>query len=78
MVGYGFTLHSAICQLYSDGTVVQLLNLDLLPGTQHHVQLGIFSVPSHPNTGTGSFEDVVNRLAIRDPTSGEGKPGIES
>ena len=29
----GFTSHSAIFQLYSDGTVVQFPNFDLLPGT---------------------------------------------
>ena len=33
LVGWGFTLHSAIFQLYSDGTVVQFPNFDLLPGT---------------------------------------------
>ena len=31
LVGCGFTLHSAIFELYSDGTVVQFSNLDLLP-----------------------------------------------
>ena len=46
LVGCGLTSHSAITQLYSDKTVVQFPNLDLLPGTQHHGQLGVFSVQS--------------------------------
>ena len=33
LVGWGFTSHSAIFQLYSNGTVVQFPNFDLLPGT---------------------------------------------
>ena len=41
----GLTSHSAITfQLYSDRTVVQFPNLDLLPETQRHGQLGVFSV----------------------------------
>ena len=43
LVGCGLTLHSAIFQLYSDGTVVKFPNFDLLPGTQRHGQLGVFS-----------------------------------
>ena len=73
----GLTSHSAILQLYSDGTVVQFPNFDLLSGTQHHGQLGVFSVPSLPDTGTGTSEDVFNLLAIRGPIHVEGKPGIE-
>ena len=34
LVGCGLTSHSMIFQLYSDGTVVQFPNVDLLPGTQ--------------------------------------------
>ena len=33
LVGCGLTSHSAIFQLYGDGTVVQFPNFDLLPGT---------------------------------------------
>ena len=44
MVSY----HSVIFQLYSDGTDVLFPNLDLLPGTQHHGQLGVFHLPSIP------------------------------
>ena len=33
LVGCGFRSHSAIFKLYSDGTVVQFPNFDLLPGT---------------------------------------------
>ena len=51
LVGFGLTSHSAIFQLYSDGTVVQFPNFDLLPGTQRHGQLGVFSVPSLPRHG---------------------------
>ena len=32
-VDCGLASHSAICQLYSDGTDVQFPNFDLLPGT---------------------------------------------
>ena len=32
--------HSAIFQIYSDGTVVKFPNFDLLPGIQCHGQLG--------------------------------------
>ena len=74
LVGCGLLSHSVIFQLYSDGTVVQFQNLDLLPGTQHHGQLGVFSVPSLPRHGQ---RDVCNLLAIRGPTCGEGMPGIE-
>ena len=59
LVGYGLTSHSAIFQLYSDGTVVQFPNFDLLPGTQRHGQLGVFSVPSLPQHG---HRDVRRRL----------------
>ena len=77
LVGCGLTSHSAIFQLYSDGTVVQFSNLDLLPGTQCHGQLGVLSVLSLPNMGTRTSEDVFNLLAIRRPTHGKDKPGIE-
>ena len=33
VVDYGLTSHSAIFQLYRDGTDVQFPNFDLLPGT---------------------------------------------
>ena len=68
LVGCSLTSHSVVFQLYSDGTVVQFPNLDLLPGTQRHGQLGVFTVPSLPDTGTGMSEDVVNLLAIRELT----------
>ena len=61
-------------QLYNDGTVVKFPNFDLLPGTQRHGQLGVYSVLSLPRQG---HRDVFNLLAIRRPTRGEGKPGIE-
>ena len=77
MVGCGFTSHSAICQLYSDGTVVQFQNFDLLPGTQLHGQLGVLAWQVYPDAGTGRSEDVFNILAIRGPTRGEGMRGIE-
>ena len=59
LVGCGLTSHSAIFQLYSDGTVVRFPNFDLLPGTQPHGQLGVFSVPSLPRHG---HPDVWRRL----------------
>ena len=77
LVGCGLTSHSAIFQIYSDGTVVQFPNFDLLPGTQGHGQLGVFSVPSQPDTGTGMSDDIFYLLAIRGPTCSEGMPGIE-
>ena len=58
-VDWGLTSHSAIFQLYSDGTDVQFPNFDLLPGTQRHGQLGVFSVPSLPRHG---HRDVRRRL----------------
>ena len=51
LVGCGLTSHSAMFHLHSDGTVVQFPNLDLLPGTHRHGQLGVFSVPSLPRHG---------------------------
>ena len=66
-----------IFQLYSDETVVQFPNLDLLPGTKRHGQLVVLSVPSQHDTGTGKSEDVFYVLAVRGPTCGEGMPGIE-
>ena len=51
LVGCGLTSHSEIFQLYSDGTVVQFPNFDLLPGTQRHGQLVVFGVPSLPRHG---------------------------
>ena len=78
LVGWGSTSHSAIFQLYSNRTVVKFHNLDLLPGTQSHGQLGVSSVPSlYPDTGTGTSEDVFNLLAIKGPTRGDRMPGIE-
>ena len=47
IVGCGLTSHSAIFQLYCDGTIVQFPNLDLLPDTQCHGQQGVFSLPWH-------------------------------
>ena len=47
-VGCALTSHSAVFQLHSDGTVVQFSNLDLLPGTQRHGYLRVFSKPSPP------------------------------
>ena len=59
IVDCGFTSHSAIFQLYSDGTDVQFPNFDLLPATKRHGQLGVFSVPSLPRHG---HRDVRRRL----------------
>ena len=59
LVGCGLTSHSAIFHLYSDGTVAQFPNFDLLPGTQCHGQLRVFSVPSLPRHG---YRDVRRRL----------------
>ena len=59
------------------GQLSSFPNFDLLPGTQRYGQVGVFSVTSLPDTGTETSEDVFNLLAIRGPTRGEGKPGIE-
>ena len=48
LVGCDLTSHSAIFQLYSDGTVVQFQKLHLLRDTQRHGQLGAFRLPSLP------------------------------
>ena len=63
-VDCGFTSNSAIFQLYSDRTVVQCPNLDLLPATKGHGQLGVFSLQSLP-WHRHWFKDVFNLLAIR-------------
>ena len=77
LVGCCVTSNSVIFQLYSDWTVVQFPNLDMLPGTQRHVQLGVFSVPSLPRHGHWNVQRRLYLLAIRGPTHGEGMPGIE-
>ena len=74
VVDCGLTSHSAIFQLYSDGTDVQFPNFDLHP---RHGQLGVFSVPSLPRHAHRDVRDVFYLLAIRGPTRGEGKRGIE-
>ena len=55
LVGCGLTSHSAIFQLYSDGTFVHIPNSDLVSGNQRHGQLGVFllyfSVPCLPRHG---------------------------
>ena len=38
---------------------------------------GSLACRAYPDTGTGTSKDVFNLLAIRGPTHGEGKPGIE-
>ena len=60
----GLTSHSAIFQLYSDGTDVQFPNFDVLPGT-------------HAMDSWWSLACRAYLLAIRGPTRGEGKRGIE-
>ena len=66
LVGCGLTSHSAIFQLYNDGTVVQFPNFDLLPGTQRNGQLGVFSVPSLPRHGHRSKTSLTS-LPLEDP-----------
>ena len=56
------------------GQLSSFPNFDLLPGTQRHGQLRVLSVPSLPRNG---HRDVFNLLAIRGPTRGEGKSGIQ-
>ena len=59
LVDCGLRSHSAIFQLYSDGTDVQFPIFDLLSCTQRHGQLGVFSVPNLPRHG---HRDVRRRL----------------
>ena len=76
-VGWCLTSHSAIFQLYSDGTIVQFPNLDLLTGTQRYGQLGVFRVPSLPQI---KHQDMRRRLlppCHQRPTRSEGMPGFE-
>ena len=77
VVDCGLTSHSAIFQLYSDGTDVQFPNFDLLPGTHTMGSKGSLACRAYLDTGTGTSEDVFYLLAIRGPTRGEGKRGIE-
>ena len=59
------------------GQLSSFPNFDLLSGTQRHGQLGTLVCRAYPETGTGTSEDVFNFLAIRGPTRGEGKLGLE-
>ena len=65
------------CGLYSDGTDVQFPNFDLLPGTHAMGSYGSLACWAYLDTGTGTSEDAFYLLAIRGPTRGEGKRGIE-
>ena len=76
-VDCGLTSNSAIFQLNSDGTDVQFRNFDLLPGTHAMDSKGSLACRAYLNTGTGTSEDVFYLFAIRGPTRGEGKRGIE-
>ena len=51
VVDCGLTSHSAIFQLYSDGTDVQFSKFWPAAGHPRHGQLGVFSVPSLPRHG---------------------------
>ena len=51
----------------SDGTVVEFRNLDLLPGTERHGQLGYLGCRTYPVMGTGTSEDP---LVIKRPIRG--------
>ena len=77
VVDCGLTSHSAIFQLYSNGTDVQFPNFDLLPGTHAIGSLGSLACRAYLDKGTGTSEDVFYLLAIRGPKRGEGKRGIE-
>ena len=51
-------MHVAHVPVYSDGSVAQFQNLDLLSRTRHGL-LEVFNVQSQPpDTGTGTFKDV--------------------
>ena len=63
-------------QLYSDKTVVQFPNLDLLPSIQRHGQLESLACQAYLDIGTRACNDVFNLLVIRGPTHGKGKPVI--
>ena len=77
LVGCCLTSHSAIFQIYSDGTVIQFPNFYLLLSTKGHGQLEV-ACRAHSDTGTGTSEDIFYLLAIRGPSRGEGMPGLES
>ena len=64
-------------QIYSDGADVQFPNCDLLPGTHAMGSKGSLACRAYLDTGTGTSEDVFYLLAMRGPTRGEGKWGIE-
>ena len=67
LVSCGLTSHSVIFQRYSDGTVVQFPNLDLLPGTQCHGQLGGFNMPSLPWCGHRDIQTSLTSLPSEGP-----------
>ena len=77
VVDCGLTSHSVIFQLYSYGTDVQFPNFDLLLGTHAMGSYGSLACWAYLDTGTGTSEDVFYLLAIRVPTRGGGKRGIE-
>ena len=74
LVGCSLTSHSAIFQLYSDGTIVQFPNFDLLPGTQCHGQLGSLACRAYPDTGTGTALPSEGPHAVR--VSRESNPDL--
>ena len=75
---WGQTSHSAIFQVYTDGTVVQFQNLDLQPWAPNAFgRYGSWVYRAYPYTGTGTSEDVFYLLATRGPTRSESYPGIE-
>ena len=78
LVCCGLMSHSAIFQLYSDGTVVQFFKYWPAAGhTTPWAAKGFLACRAFPDTSIGTSEDVFNLLAIRGPTRVEGKPGIK-
>ena len=72
------TSHSAIFQLFSDGTVVQLFQM--LTCCRVPNAMGSYrslACRAYPDIGTWMSEDVFNLLAIRGPICGEAMPGID-
>ena len=86
LVSCGLTSHSAIFQLYIDGTDVQFSNLVLLPGTHAMGSHGSFTCRAYIVTGTGTSEDVFNLLTYhqrartrwRQPGVEHGSPDLQS
>ena len=71
------TSHSAIFPLNSGEALVLFPNVDMLPSTQRHVRLRVFSVPSIPRHGHRDVRRCISPACHQRATRGEDMPRIE-